>query len=57
MMILQELLIIDIVIIIIYSIALLIMLIAKAPSDEIITATAIYCIAATIVNGIVYLYP
>ena len=56
-MILQELLIIDIVIIIIYSIALLIMLIAKAPSDEIIIATIIYCIAATIVNGIVYLYP
>ena len=28
-----------------------------APSDEIITATTIYCIAATIVNGIVYLYP
>lgn len=33
------------------------MLIIKAPLDEIITATTIYCIAAIIVNGIVYLYP
>ena len=33
------------------------MLIIKAPSDEIIAATTIYCIAAIIVNGIVYLYP
>mgnify|MGYP006894412508 CR=1 FL=1 len=51
------LLIIDIIIVIIYGIALVVMLITKASSDEIITATAIYCIAATIVNGIVYLYP
>ena len=48
--------IIDIIIVIIYSIALIAMLITKASSDEIIAATAIYCIAATIVNGIVYLY-
>ncbi len=33
------------------------MLITKASSDEIITATTIYGIAATIVNRIVYLYP
>ena len=33
------------------------MLIIKAPPDEIIAATAIYCIAAAIVNGIIYLYP
>ena len=33
------------------------MLIIKAPLDEIITATTIYCITAIIVNGIVYLYP
>lgn len=33
------------------------MLIIKAPSDEIITATTLYCIVATIVNGIIYLYP
>lgn len=52
-----ELLIIDIIIVTIYGIALIVMLITKASSDEIITATAIYCIAATIVNGIVYLYP
>jgi hypothetical protein len=52
-----ELLIIDIIIVIIYGIVLIAMLIIKASSDEIITATAIYCIAATIVNGIVYLYP
>lgn len=51
------LLIIDIIIVIIYGVALVVMLITKASSDEIITATAIYCIAATIVNGIVYLYP
>ena len=51
------LLIIDIIIVTIYGIALIVMLITKASSDEIITATAIYCIAATIVNGIVYLYP
>ena len=42
------LLIIDIIIVIIYGIALIVMLITKASSDEIITATAIYCIAATI---------
>ncbi len=29
----------------------------KASSDEIITATTIYSIASTILNGIVYLYP
>ena len=52
-----ELLIIDIIIIIIYGIALITMLITKASSDEIISATAIYCIAAAIVNGIIYLYP
>lgn len=52
-----ELLIIDIIIVTIYGIALIVMLITKASSDEIITATAIYCIVATIVNGIVYLYP
>ena len=46
-----------IVIVIVYGITLLIMLITKASSDEIITATTIYCIATTIVNGIVYLYP
>lgn len=51
------LLIIDIIIVTIYGIALIVMLITKASSDEIITATAIYCIVATIVNGIVYLYP
>lgn len=51
------LLIIDIIIVIIYGIALIVMLITKASSDEIIATTAIYCIAATIVNGIVYLYP
>ena len=33
------------------------MLITKASSDKIITATTIYCIAATILDGIVYLYP
>lgn len=48
------LLIIDIIIVIIYGIT---MLITKATSDEIIATTAIYCIAATIVNGIIYLYP
>lgn len=52
-----ELLIIDIIIVTIYGIALIVMLITKASSDEIITATAIYCIVDTIVNGIVYLYP
>ena len=57
MMILQELLIINIIIVIIYSITLLIMLIIKAPSDKIITATILYCIVATIVNEIIYLYP
>lgn len=57
MMTLQEFLIINIIIVIIYSITLLIMLIIKAPSDEIITATTLYCIVATIVNGIIYLYP
>ena len=51
------LLIIDIIIVIIYGIALITMLITKASSDEIISATAIYCIAAVIVNGIIYLYP
>ena len=51
------LLIIDIIIVIIYGIALIVMLITKASSNEIIAITAIYCIAATIVNGIVYLYP
>ena len=51
------LLIIDIIIVIIYGIALIVMLITKASSDEIITDTAIYCIVDTIVNGIVYLYP
>lgn len=43
-----ELLIIDIIIVTIYGIALIVMLITKASSDEIITATAIYCIVATI---------
>ena len=52
-----EFLIIDIIIVTIYGIALIVMLITKASSDEIITATAIYCIATAIVNGIVYLYP
>lgn len=52
-----ELLIIDIIIVTIYGIALIVMLITKASSNEIITATAIYCIVDTIVNGIVYLYP
>lgn len=33
------------------------MSITKASSDEIITATTIYYIAATILDGIVYLYP
>ena len=33
------------------------MLITKASLDKIITATAIYCIAAIILDGIVYLYP
>lgn len=33
------------------------MLIIKAPSDKIITATILYCIVATIVNEIIYLYP
>lgn len=56
-MMMLELLIIDIIIVIIYGIALIVMLITKASSDEIITATAIYCIVDTIVNGIVYLYP
>lgn len=42
-----------IIIVIIYGIALIVMLITKASSDEIIATTAIYCIAATIV----YLYP
>lgn len=51
------LLIIDIIIVTIYGTALIVMLITKTSSDEIITATAIYCIAAIIVNGIVYLYP
>ena len=51
------LLIIDIIIVIIYGIALITMLITKASSDEIIAATAIYCVAVAIVNGIVYLYP
>jgi hypothetical protein len=51
------LLIINIIIVTIYGIALIVMLITKASSDEIITATTIYCIVATIVNGIVYLYP
>lgn len=51
------LLVIDIIIVIIYGIALIAMLITKASSDEIIATTAIYCIAATIVNGIIYLYP
>ena len=49
------LLIINIIIVTIYGIALIVMLITKASSDEIITATTIYCIVATIVNGIVYL--
>lgn len=52
-----QLLIIDIIIAVIYGITLLVMLITKASSDEIITATTIYCIAATILNGIAYLYP
>lgn len=56
-MIMLELLIIDIIIVTIYGIALIVMLITKASSDEIITATAIYCIVDIIVNGIVYLYP
>lgn len=51
------LLVVDIIIVIIYGIALIAMLITKASSDEIIATTAIYCIAATIVNGIIYLYP
>ena len=33
------------------------MLIIKASSDKIITATILYCIVTTIVNGIIYLYP
>lgn len=33
------------------------MLIIKAPSDEIITDATLYCIIATIVNEIIYLYP
>ena len=57
MMILQELLIIDIIISVICGITLLIMSITEAPSDEIITAITIYYIAATILDGIVYLYP
>lgn len=56
-MMMLELLIIDIIIVTIYGIALIVMLITKASSDEIIATTAIYCIVATIVNGIVYLYP
>ena len=52
-----RLLIIDIIIVIINYIALIAMLITEASSDEIITATAIYCITVAIVNGIIYLYP